>query len=49
MLGPKYHHGGIRPLRSYGEALASTAGDHPEVGQGERVRRTVASRYGDEK
>jgi hypothetical protein len=46
VLGPEYDNGGVRSVRCDGEAQPSTAGDDPQECQGERVRRSLASRYG---
>ena len=44
VLGPVDHHGRVRPVRRHGAPLSAAAGDHRQVGQGERVRRALASR-----
>lgn len=47
-LGWQYDYGGIWSIWSDGATLAASAGDHIEVGQGQRCGGTLATRYGAE-
>lgn len=45
MLGTIDHHGGVRPLRRHGPPFTTSTRDNRQIGQGKRMRRTLATRY----